>query len=91
MDKTEGTNERTGAEAREVGMDFPLAYRKLAQKKSVARHNWHGKGLKITMQFPDEHSKMGTTYLYITMPDGTNIPWLPSQTDLNQVDWHVVD
>ena len=71
--------------------DFPDAYRHLDNNKSVARVGWHGKGLKITMQRPDKNSKMGTSYLYITMPDGTNIPWLPSQTDLSRVDWYIVE
>ena len=72
--------------------DFSDAYRHLDNNKSVARVGWHGKGLlKITMQRPVKNSKMGTSYLYITMPDGTNIPWLPSQTDLSRVDWYIVE
>jgi hypothetical protein len=75
-------------------MTFPEALTAVIGKKiSVYREGWNGKGLKVTAQFPDEHSKMGNPYLYIDAKalGGECNPWVPSQTDLFATDWHVVN
>lgn len=58
---------------------------------SVARIGWNGPGQYITMQVPDEHSKMTRPYLYIRTVQGDLVPWLASQTDLLTNDWYPVE
>lgn len=81
---------------------FGVAIDKLFAGEKVAREGWNGKGLFITLQVPDENSKMTRPYLYITTPAGTTnqfggvneteqrVPWLASQTDMLSRDWFVV-
>jgi len=71
-------------------MDFGSALDYLRQGKSVCRYGWNGKGQKLTLQKPDEHSKMTLPYIYITTVQGDNVPWLASQTDLLATDWEIV-
>jgi hypothetical protein len=61
------------------------------------RSGWNGKGFWITAQFPDEHSKMTHPYFYIeypaghlAYPNGSRVPWFPSQTDLWAQDWMIL-
>jgi hypothetical protein len=58
----------------------PLCY-------SAARRGWNGKGQFIMLQVPDENSKMGLPYIYITTVEGKRVPWLASQTDMLAEDW----
>lgn len=73
-------------------MDFENALTLLKEGKTVTRTGWNGKGISVTAQFPDEHSKMKNPYLYIdaTALGGTLNPWFPSQTDLFGTDWEEV-
>ncbi len=83
--------------------NFSVALDQLKEGKSVSRSGWNGKGIFITMQVPDAHSKMTRPYVYITIPAGTSeqfgqegtvdqrIPWLCSQTDLLADDWFEVE
>lgn len=83
--------------------DFGEALKLLKGGKSVSRKGWNGKGLFITLQVPDENSKMTRPYIYITTPVGSTnqfgqsndheqrVPWLASQTDLMSEDWFVVE
>lgn len=83
-------------------VDFSIALKMLRSGKSVTRHGWNGKGLFITLQVPDENSKMTRPYMYITTPIGSTnqfgeagdkeqrVPWLASQTDLLAEDWYEV-
>lgn len=52
-----------------------------------AREGWNGKGMYISLQIPDENSKMTRPYLYLKTAQGTIVPWCPSQTDLLMDDW----
>lgn len=70
--------------------DFGWALDRLREGESVARSGWNGKGQYLTLQEPDEHSKMTLPYIYITTVDGDLVPWLASQTDLLANDWSVV-
>lgn len=72
-------------------MDFGEALQKLKANTSVERLGWNGKGQFLTLQVPDENSKMSLPYIYITTVDGKRVPWLASQTDLLADDWSVVD
>lgn len=64
---------------------------------TVRRAGWNSKEVFISVQRPDESSKMGRPYLYISVPNNYQngklecVPWLPSQTDLFASDWHVVE
>jgi len=77
-------------------MDFEDALTSLKCGHSVAREGWNGKGLWLTLQMPDEHSKMTLPYVYLNYPSdapntpGARVPWLPSQTDLLAEDWEIV-
>lgn len=73
-------------------MDFSQAFNQAKKGGKIQREGWNGKGLFVTAQFPDSHSKMGNPYLYIdaTALGGERNPWVPSQTDLFAEDWKLV-
>jgi hypothetical protein len=62
----------------------------LKMGKRVARAGWNGRGMWLGLQVPDEHSKMGLPYVYMSTVGGKLVPWLCSQTDLLAEDWEVV-
>lgn len=74
----------------ETMTDFGYALSELRNGKKVSRFGWNGPGQYLTLQVPDEHSKMTLPYIYITTVQGDKVPWLASQTDLLQSDWYVV-
>jgi len=53
----------------------------------VARAGWNGKGMWLALQRPDENSKMGHPYLYMSGIDGKLFPWNPNQLDMLSDDW----
>ncbi len=57
---------------------------------SVTRLGWNEPGQFLTLQVPDEHSKMTLPYIYITTVQGDRVPWLASQTDILADDWEMV-
>jgi hypothetical protein len=75
-------------------MGFGRSLELLNAGKSVSRMFWIQQGLFITMQIPDENSKMTKPYLYITRPLGDGkeerVPWSPNQTDLLATDWYEI-
>ena len=77
-------------------MTFGLAIEALRRGLSVARSGWNGKGMWLSMQVPDEHSKMSLPYLYLNYPTdaintpGARVPWQASQTDVLAEDWEIV-
>jgi Protein of unknown function (DUF2829) len=71
--------------------DFGWALGLLKSGESVTREGWNGRGQKLTLQVPDEHSKMTLPYIFITTVQGDRVPWLASQTDLLATDWRWVD
>ena len=83
--------------------DFGSAIKALKEGYKVAREGWNGKGLKVVLQSPDEHSKMTLPYLYMEYPPtpasetapanhiNAKVPWLASQTDILAEDWTVVE
>lgn len=70
--------------------DFGWALGALRHRHSVTRKGWNGKGQLLTLQVPDENSKMTLPYIYITTVQGDRVPWLASQTDLLASDWGLV-
>lgn len=71
-------------------MDFGDAIRNLKIGKLVQRAGWNGKGMWLGLQVPDEHSKMGLPYIFMSTVTGQLVPWLASQTDMLAEDWSVV-
>ena len=71
-------------------MDFGRALYALRAGASLTRLGWNGAGQFVSLQLPDEHSKMTLPYFYITTVSGDTVPWLASQTDLLAEDWEVV-
>ena len=72
-------------------LTFSEALEAVKKGEVIQRDGWNGKGLKVLMQKPDEHSKMTLPYLYIEYPDGKRCPWLASQTDILTDDWVTVN
>jgi hypothetical protein len=70
--------------------DFGWAIRKLKAGFMVTRRGWNGQGQFLTLQKPDEHSKMTLPYIFITTVQGELVPWLSSQTDMLSEDWMIV-
>lgn len=71
----------------EPNFDFGEALNRLKQGKSVVRAGWNGPGQSLTLQVPNENSKMTLPYIYIKTVQGDLVPWLASQTDMLAVDW----
>jgi len=76
--------------------DFGWVLRELkahpgAGMKQFRRRGWNGKGMWITLQFPDAHSKMTKPYIYMKTAQGDLIPWLASQADMLADDWEEAD
>lgn len=71
-------------------MNFGEAIEALKSQKRVARSGWNGKGQYLELQVPDEHSKMGYPYIYISPVDGKLVPWFASQTDMLANDWQLI-
>jgi hypothetical protein len=68
--------------------DFGWALKRLKAGRAVAREGWNGKGMWLRLQVPDEHSKMGLPYIYMSTVQGKLVPWLASQTDVLAEDWN---
>jgi len=67
--------------------NFGEALDALKDGDSVSRKGWNGPDQCLTLQVPDEHSKMTLPYIYIKTAQGDLVPWLASQTDLLAKDW----
>ena len=78
-------------------LDFGAALTALKSGRNVQRSGWNGKGLWLTLQVPDENSRMTLPYIYMSYPaDSINtpdarVPWLASQTDVLTEDWCIVN
>ena len=71
-------------------LDFGDALTLLKRGEKITRTGWNGKGQYLSLQVPDEHSKMTHPYVYITTVDGTLVPWIASQSDILAQDWELV-
>lgn len=73
-------------------MNFGEALEHIKQVGSykVCRAGWNGKGMWISVQRPDENSKMRCPYIYMKTAAGELVPWLASQTDMLCSDWEMV-
>lgn len=52
-------------------MNFSQILTNLKSGRSAFRTGWNGTGMFITLQVPDENSKMTNPYLYMTCPVGS--------------------
>lgn len=77
------------ADYSDIIFDFGDALKRLREGFSVTRKGWNGVGQFLTLQVPDEHSKMRRPYIFITLVDGGRVPWVASQGDLLGEDWTV--
>ena len=73
-----------------IEFDFGTALALLKTGRSVTRLGWNGAGMFLTLQVPDEHSKMRRPYIYMYPVDGQLVPWVASQTDMLADDWAVM-
>ena len=71
-------------------MDFPDALKALKDGEQITRKGWNGANQYLTLQTPDENSKMTLPYIFITTVQGDLVPWLASQTDLLMEDWEIL-
>ena len=71
-------------------MDIGQMVIHLRKQKSMSRHGWSGPGQYVTLQIPDDQSKMTTEYVYYTTAQGIVTPWFASQSDLLAQDWYIV-
>jgi len=71
-------------------LDFGVALQNLKGGNRVTREGWNGPGQYLTLQVPDENSKMTLPYIYISTVQGDLVPWLASQTDMLATDWRLV-
>ncbi len=69
--------------------DIGWAVDRMKNGFQVRRAGWNGKGMWLALQSPDENSKMGLPYVYMSVVDGKLVPWLCSQTDLLATDWQI--
>jgi hypothetical protein len=69
--------------------EFEVALSYLRQGKKLARSGWNGRDMWISLQVPDENSKMSLPYVYIRTVQGDLVPWVVSQTDLLASDWNL--
>lgn len=65
------------------------AVKNLRNGRRVTRAGWNGPNQYLTLQMPDENSKMTLPYVYIVTVQEDRVPWLCSQTDLLATDWQV--
>ncbi len=55
----------------------------------ISRTGWNAENMYLTLQTPDENSKMTLPYIYITTVSGDLVPWACSTTDILADDWYV--
>lgn len=93
---------RNYMETLDTNLSFGDALELLKRGHSVSRKGWNGKGLRLVLQRPDEHSKMTLPYIYMQYPStpasenapashkDARVPWLASQTDMLAEDWSII-
>lgn len=65
------------------------AIKQMRDGAKVRRSGWNGKGMWLALQVPDEHSKMGHPYIYMSDVSGNLFPWNPNNLDLLATDWEM--
>jgi len=70
-------------------MNFGEALTLLKAGQMVTRSGWNGADQYLSLQTPDEGSKMTLPYVYIRTVQLDLVPWLASQTDILADDWEI--
>lgn len=73
-----------------IDHDIGWAVRAMREGLKVTRPGWNGKGMWLSLQRPDNLSKMTLPYVYMRTAQGDLVPWLASQSDLLALDWQVL-
>lgn len=55
------------------------------------RQGWNGKNMFISLQTPDEFSKMSRPYIFMKTADNHLVPWVASQSDILADDWTIAE
>ena len=71
------------------GLTFGLAIEALKKGLKVRLPYW-GEDVYLTIQFPDEHSKMTHEYIFVTSRFGL-VPWVATQIEMLSDNWQVVE
>lgn len=71
-----------------LGFDAVIDMLKKYEDTCFTREGWCRKDMYITLQKPDENSKMTQPYIYLKLPDDKIVPWVASQSDLLEDDWY---
>ncbi len=69
--------------------DFSWALTQLKNGFNLTRKGWV-KGDWISLQVPDQNSKMNNPYIFLNTIDGKFTPHVPNQIDLMATDWSLV-
>jgi Protein of unknown function (DUF2829) len=72
-------------------MNFGEALKAMQDGRLVTRRGWNGKGMWVTIQVPDEHSKMTLPYIYMSTVRNDLVPWVASHTDMLALDWEIAE
>lgn len=73
------------------GFSVALDYLEHKLGARVSREGWNGKGMWISIHYPEDGSKMTLPFIYMFTAQGDLVPWLASQTDLLAKDWMIVN
>ena len=71
------------------GVSFGLALEAMKKGKGARLPKW-SKDVIIRAQFPDEHSKLTSPYLYVESRFG-RVPWKETMIELFSDDWEIVE
>lgn len=74
-----------------IQMNFSEALEALKRGERVSRNGWNGMGMYVKLQKPDENSKMGKPYIFISIVTGELVPWVASHGDILADDWFNIE
>lgn len=73
------------------GHQFDWALRQMMSGNRVYREDWSEENVWIAIQVADENDPTDLPFIYMRLSTGSHIPWSPSQTDLLQHDWLLME
>ena len=73
----------------QAGYGIGWAVKQMQNGYRVSRYGWNGEEMWLALQVPDEHSKMGLPYVYMSTITKQLVPWICSQADLLATDWDI--
>ena len=72
-----------------TNLPFGEAIKALKNGQSVKLPYW-GDDVYLSLQVPDEHSKMTHEYIYVTSRYGL-VPWVATQVEILSDSWEILD